>query len=82
MSETKAAKEMREAMEKTKQLLALKKIPADVCKYLNTIKGIKDKNLPWDIVVLKKHCEEGGFHGIEAYPSIEEEFKKYNIKSN
>lgn len=77
--ETKAAKQMREAMVKTKQFLALKTIPSDVCKYLNVIKDIKDKNLPWDIVILKKHCEKGGFHGVEAYPSIEKEFKKYNI---
>ena len=78
-AETKAAKQMREAMQKTKQFLALKKIPQNICKYLNAIKDIKEKKLPWDIVILKKHCEQGGFHGIEAYPSIEEELKKYNI---
>ncbi len=75
--ESKAAKAMREGKEKAKQDFAIKEVPENVCKYLNTIKNVND--LPYDILTLQLDCNKGNFKGEKAYPNLKAELEKYKI---
>lgn len=56
---------------------AEKGIPGDVCEYLNKIRDIDESELPGDIMLLKLDSNKGTFRGYDAYPSLNDEMKKY-----
>jgi len=78
--ETKAAKSMREGMEKGKTEEKsgdeITGVPEDVCVYLNSIDGVEEDKLETDILMLKLDANRGVFKGYEAYPNLKKELNK------
>lgn len=75
-SKSPAAKAMQSGIQKSKDELI--KLPADVCKYLNSLEGVDESKLPDDIIYLKIDAGRGNFKGINAYPSLKAELEKFN----